>query len=175
MNPTVPIELRLNPRNAWCLRDRLKHSTVNTMEKPRRPDPCRYKNVIINYCPFTLFVYKRCRRRRCLVSVWINFEFPTLFTLLIFFHYNRTNYVAIFCGVLFYSLLSFLFAISDNKTSSLLHCTCSPPLSHRASNNATMPIEIIIWILFCFSYYYSIYFLESEMLVPQFSSLGIVI
>lgn len=33
MNPTVPVELRLNPRNAWCPRDRLKHSTVNTMGK----------------------------------------------------------------------------------------------------------------------------------------------
>lgn len=178
MNPTVPVELRLNPRNAWCPRDRLKHSTVNTMEKPRSPDPCSYKNVIINYCPFT-----SCSFTNVVVVVVVSSPFGLISN----FQHSAlclsssttiapiTLQSAIFCGVLFYSLLSFLFAIFDNKTSSLLHCTCSPPLSHRDSNNATMPIEIIIWILFCFSYYYSIYFLESGMVVPQFSSLGIVI
>lgn len=147
------------------------------MEKPRRPDPCRYKNVIINYCPFT-----SCSFTNVVVVVVVSSPFGLISN----FQHSAlclsssttiapiTLQSAIFCGVLFYSLLSFLFAIFDNTTSSLLHCTCSPPLSHRDSNNA-IAIEIKTCILFCFSYYCSIYFLESGMVVPQFSSLGIVI
>lgn len=155
MNPTVPVELRLNPRNAWCPRDRLKHSTVNTMEKPRRPDPCSYKNVIINYCPFT-----SCSFTNVVVVVVVSSPFGLISN----FQHSAlclsssttiapiTLQSAIFCGVLFYSLLSFLFAIFDNKTSSLLHCTCSPPLSHRDSNNAhrNYNLDFVLFFLLLF-------------------------